>query len=65
MFLLVFFEKLVMIQNKKTMVRALHNADMKFIIHATFDELPKAKFEKKFAIITKKGAPGGCPTCIL
>ena len=23
------------------------------------------EFEKKFAIITKKGAPGGCPTCIL
>ena len=52
----------MIIQYRKTIVNALHKADMKLIIQATFSVFPKVRLEKKLAIITNNGAPGGCPT---
>ena len=57
---IIFLVSIVIVQNKKRIVNALHNADMKFIIQATLVVFPKLRFAKKFAIITNKGAPGGC-----
>ena len=50
----IFLLSRVIIQNKNAIVNALHNADMKFIIHATLAVLPNVKFEKKFAKIVSK-----------
>jgi hypothetical protein len=44
------------------MVKELANADSILIIMATFVTSLPANWEKKFAKIIKKGAPGGCPT---
>ena len=56
---------LVMVQKRKSIVKALAKAESMFTIIATLEVSPPAKREKNLPSKRKKGAPGGWPTSSL
>ena len=60
----IFFDNAVIVQNKNKIAKALHIADIMLIINATLF-VSRAKRLKNLPRSWKKGAPGGCPTSSL
>jgi hypothetical protein len=63
--IMIFLASMVMLQNKKRIVKLLERADMVFTILATKVWSPKAKRLKNLPNIWNNGAPGGWPTSSL
>ena len=60
-FAMILRASMVMVQNRKRMVKLLERLSMALISRATLAVFPKANRAKMRPIIWNVGAPGGCP----